>query len=74
MANAETDLSKPSTIVARIRRVGIIHPSRLVKVKSTTWTRLFGSYETSITIGDSTIEPTKEEINEFIRINKVSII
>lgn len=75
MTTAETDLSKPEIIHARIRRKPeIIHPKRIIKVKSKGWMKIFGSYETYINIGDITIEPTNEDLEQFLKQKKLILI
>lgn len=74
MATAETDLDKPTEVVATIRRVGIIHPKRLVYVKSNTWTKIFGKSEVYIRIGDITQPPTESDILEFEKQNNVTVL
>jgi hypothetical protein len=61
-----------AAVVAKKREgCRIIHPKRNIKVKSKTWTRIFGSYKTYVDVGDVTIEPTEEEINQFLEIEKL---
>jgi hypothetical protein len=61
-----------AAVVARMReRCVIIHPKRTIRVKSKTWTRIFGSRETYVDIGDLSIEPTEDEINQFLEREKL---
>lgn len=61
-----------AAVVAKKREgCKIIHPSRSIRVKSKTWTKIFGSYETYVDVGDVTIEPTEEETNQFLEREKL---